>query len=96
MKEPACGSEFQLFQNNADQNKTLGFIALRRFRRHMVLLFGCVDKLVKVPSGDTVHGGPKPGATTDTGHKGALMPGVTSRMTGHNAHNAPGIIGLVA
>ena len=28
----------------------------------------------------------------DTGHK-ALMPGVTPRLTGHNAHNAPGIIG---
>ena len=29
---------------------------------------------------------------TDTGHKG-LMPGVTPRLTGHNARNAPGILG---
>ena len=31
------------------------------------------------------------GSESDTGHK-ALMPGVTPRLTGHNARNAPGIL----
>ena len=31
-------------------------------------------------------------ADTDTGHKAGLMPGVTPRLTGHNARNAPGIL----
>ena len=34
-------------------------------------------------------------STADNGHKG-LMPVITPRLTGHNAHNAPGIIGSVA
>ena len=33
-----------------------------------------------------------PYANTDNGHK-ALMPIITARPTGHNARNAPGIIG---